>query len=90
MAEWVGLAAQWLQPIYREIAQEVLKDGYVQVDETPVRYLAPGHGRTKLGYLWACGAPGRDVARCLAVVARVLAVALAVVAGDAGGQPPRL
>ena len=61
MAEWVGLAAEWLQPIYEKIRQEVMGHGYVQVDETPIRYLAPGHGRTKLGYLWTCGAPRGDV-----------------------------
>lgn len=61
MAEWVGLAAEWLQPIYQHIRQGVLGDGYVQVDETPIRYLAPGHGRTRLGYLWTCGVPYGDV-----------------------------
>jgi len=61
MAEWVALAAEWLQPIYRQIQQGVLSGGYVQVDETPIRYLAPGHGRTKLGYLWTCGVPRGDV-----------------------------
>jgi transposase len=61
MAEWVGLAAEWLQPIYQHIRQGVLDDGYVQVDETPIRYLAPGHDRTKLGYLWTYGAPKGDV-----------------------------
>jgi transposase len=61
MAEWVGLAAEWLQAIYQHIRRGVLSDGYVQVDETPIRYLAPGHGRTKLGYLWTCGAPQGDV-----------------------------
>jgi len=61
MAEWVELAAEWLQPIYREIQQGVLSRGYVQVDETPIRYLAPGHGKTKLGYLWTCGVPRGDV-----------------------------
>ena len=61
MAEWVELAAQWLKPIYRQIQQGVLSRGYVQVDETPIRYLAPGHGRTKLGYLWTCGVPRGDV-----------------------------
>ena len=61
LAEWVELAAEWLQPIYRQIQQGVLRGGYVQVDETPIRYLAPGHGRTKLGYLWTCGAPRGDV-----------------------------
>jgi len=33
----------------------------VQVDETPVDYLAPGHGKTKQGYLWTCSRPGGDV-----------------------------
>jgi hypothetical protein len=61
MAEWVGLAAEWLKPIYQRIQQGVLSHGYVQVDETPVRYLAPGNGRTKLGYLWTCGVPRGDV-----------------------------
>ena len=61
MAEWVGLAADWLKPIYEHIRGEVLSSGYVQVDETPIRYLEPGHGRTKLGYLWTCHAPRGDV-----------------------------
>lgn len=61
MAEWVGLAAEWLKPIYQEIKQGVLHEGYVQIDETPIRYLAPGNGKTKLGYLWTCGAPRGDV-----------------------------
>ena len=33
MAEWVGLAAEWLQPIYSLIQQDVFGHGYVQVDE---------------------------------------------------------
>ena len=61
LAAWIGLAAEWLQPIYREIQKGVLSGGYVQVDETPIRYLAPGHGKTKLGYLWTCGVPRGDV-----------------------------
>ena len=61
LAEWVGLAADWLQAIYNEINKEVFARGYVQVDETPIRYLAPGNGQTKLGHLWTCGAPRGDV-----------------------------
>jgi transposase len=61
MAQWVGLAADWLKPIYEEIRAHVLDEGYVQIDETPIRYLAPGHGKTKLGYLWACNKPRGDV-----------------------------
>ena len=61
MAQWVALAAHWLQPIYDRIRNDVLANGYVQVDETPIEYLAPGHGRTKLGYLWTCARPDGDV-----------------------------
>jgi hypothetical protein len=60
MGEWVDQAAFWLQPIYQEIQREVFGHGYVQTDETPIRYLEPGHGQTKLGYLWTCHRPGGD------------------------------
>lgn len=61
LARWVELAADWLQPIYDQIRTGVMAGGYVQVDETPVAYLAPGHGKTKQGYLWTCARPGGDV-----------------------------
>jgi transposase len=61
MTRWVGLAADWLTPIYEHIQTGVLAGGYVQVDETPVEYLEPGHGKTKQGYLWTVCRPGGDV-----------------------------
>ena len=60
MGEWVGVAADWLRLIYEAIRREVLAGGYAQVDETPIRYLEPGHGETKLGYFWVCHRPGGD------------------------------
>jgi transposase len=74
MARWIGLATDWLRPIYEHIHTGVMAGGYVQIDETPVEYLSPGNGQTKQGYLWACKRPGADVsftwatsraARCL-------------------------
>ena len=50
------------------------------VDETPVRYLAPGNGNTKQDYFWAVNRPGGEViyqweisraARCLETVVPV-------------------
>jgi hypothetical protein len=35
--------------------------GYVQVDETPVNYLEPGHGRTRQGFFWTASRPRSDV-----------------------------
>ena len=61
MGQWVALAADWLGLIYKEMHSGVMSDGYVQVDETPIRYLAPGHGKTKTGYFWTMHRPGGDV-----------------------------
>jgi len=61
LARWVELAADWLRPIYEHIRTGVLGGGYVQIDETPIRYLAPGNGQTKQGYLWTAHRPRGDV-----------------------------
>ena len=61
LARWVELAADWLQPIYEAIRTGVMAGGYVQVDETPINYLEPGHGRTKQGYFWTASCPKGDV-----------------------------
>ena len=74
LAGWIDLVADWLQPVYGHLRRDVFARGYVQIDETPVRYLAPGHGKTKQGYFWAVNRPGGEViyqweisraARCL-------------------------
>ena len=61
LARWVELAADWLRPVCEAMRRDVLSGGYVQVDETPVRYLCPGLGRAAQGYLWTCARPGGDV-----------------------------
>jgi hypothetical protein len=57
----VELAADWLKPIYDHIRTGVMAGGYVQIDETPIEYLEPGNGKTKLGYLWTTCRPAEDV-----------------------------
>lgn len=61
MAQWVGVAANWLGLMYEEMRSEVMANGYIQVDETPIRYLAPGHGKTRTGFFWAMHCPTGDV-----------------------------
>jgi transposase len=61
LARWVALAAEWLKPIYEQIRTGVMAGGYVQVDETPIDYLEPGHGKTRQGYFWTGSCPGGDV-----------------------------
>jgi transposase len=60
MARWVGLAAEWLRPVYQIILGGVWTDGYAQVDETVIRYLEPGSGRAQHGYFWTINRPGAD------------------------------
>lgn len=63
MADWIGITAQWLEPIYRRMQTELLGGGYVQADETPVRCNDPDEkrGGTTQGWLWVISRPGGDV-----------------------------
>ncbi len=60
MANAVTLVADWLQPVVEAMRVEQFASGYIQIDETPVKYLAPGKGRTAQGYLWTSHRPGGD------------------------------
>lgn len=63
MVEWVRLAADWGEPIYKLMVADLLAGGYVQCDETPVKYIDPDEkpGGTFQGYLWVLSRPGGDV-----------------------------
>ena len=62
MVDWTEQLATWLQPIYREMKAESFACGYLQADETPVRYLDRDEpGRSCQGYLWAFGHPRGNV-----------------------------
>jgi transposase len=62
LAEWVEHGAFWLRPIYDEMKRELLAGGYLQADETPIRYLDPDlPGAARQGYLWTYSRPGGDV-----------------------------
>jgi len=53
MCGWHNHLAERLLPLYDLIAQRMRASDYLQIDETPIKYLEPGHGKTKQGYLWA-------------------------------------
>jgi transposase len=58
MADWVGVVADWLKPIYNYLKDRLLAGDYIQVDETPVRYLDREiKGQSKKGYLWVFSHP---------------------------------
>lgn len=61
MSRWVQMSADWLRLIADAIKDEIFATGYVQMDESPVKYLSPGHGQTKQGYLWLASVPNGSV-----------------------------
>ena len=63
LCDWAGLATTFLEPLVKRMKTDLLQGGYVQADETPVRYNDPGlrDGQTAQGYLWALSRPGGDV-----------------------------
>ena len=54
---WNTAIAERFRPILEAIQREMLASQYLQIDETPIRYLKPGHGKTKQGYLWIYNDP---------------------------------
>lgn len=63
MVDWVRIAADWAEPIYKLMHAELIRGRYVQCDESPVKFIDPDEkgGRTVQGYLWVVSAPGGDV-----------------------------
>ena len=52
LANWVGGACWWLEPLQARLAKHVFGSGKVFADDTPIPVLDPGRGRTKMGRLW--------------------------------------
>lgn len=62
MVIWTRHCALLLEAIVLCIKKEIQASGYVQVDETPVRYLdGENPGRCSQGYLWTALVPGKCV-----------------------------
>jgi transposase len=62
LVQWVEHIAQWLLPIYEAMWQAMKAEGYLQIDETPVKVLDPEvPGKAAQGYLWFFAVPRGDV-----------------------------
>lgn len=61
MSRMVDQVADSFQLIVEEMIRQQFASGVVQMDETPIRYLEPGHGKTKQGYMWATRGMNGDV-----------------------------
>jgi transposase len=52
MCHWHNHLADQLLPIYNLIAARLRASDYLKVDETPIKYLDPGTGKTSTGQFW--------------------------------------
>ena len=52
LANWVGGACWWLEPLQARLAAHVFGSSKIFADDTPIPVLDPGRGRTKMGRLW--------------------------------------
>jgi transposase len=52
LANWVGGACWWLEPLQQRLAEHVFGSQKLFADDTPIPVLDPGRGRTKTGRLW--------------------------------------
>jgi transposase len=55
LAQWVGACGVQLQPLVDALKAEMLSRTELHADETPVRMLKPGLGKTHRTYLWSYG-----------------------------------
>jgi transposase len=63
LCEWIRIAADWLEPVYRAMLRRLLDGDYVQADETPIKCQDPDQEGLGIfqGYLWVVTHPGADV-----------------------------
>lgn len=55
LADWVGKSTALLEPLVEAIGRHVLAGQAIFADDTPVKMLAPGTGKTATARLWAYG-----------------------------------
>ena len=61
MCSWHNHMAGMLLPLHYRIKERLRSANYLKADETPIRCLAPGHGKTIQGYLWTYQHPEHGV-----------------------------
>jgi transposase len=52
LMQWVGASSELLGPLVAALARHVLAASNINADDTPIKVLAPGTGKTKKGRLW--------------------------------------
>ena len=62
LADWIGRAAWWLAPLAKLIGTTVMTQPVLYTDDTPIRTLAPGTGKTRLSRFWVYAVDPRPYA----------------------------
>jgi transposase len=52
MASWVGQCGVQLKPLAALLRQHLIKQAVLHADETPIKLLSPGSGKTDTAYAW--------------------------------------
>jgi transposase len=52
LADWVGRGAWWLRSLAEAMGRYALAQRVIWTDDTPIRVLAPGHGKTREARFW--------------------------------------
>ena len=52
MAQWIGICGLRLTPLAEALKDFILGHDVVHADETPIKLLAPGKGKTSRAYVW--------------------------------------
>jgi transposase len=60
MASWGGQCARLLDIVVDEIKKEIFNSSHIHGDDTTLKVLAPGNGKTKTGRLWAYTRNGKN------------------------------
>jgi transposase len=60
MASWGGQCARLLNIIVDEIKKEIFSSSHIHGDDTTLKVLAPGNGKTKTARLWAYARNGKN------------------------------
>ena len=60
LCKWTMRASLALKPLYDRMITRILESDNIFYDETPVKMLVPGRGKTKQTYMWVLGISGRS------------------------------
>ncbi len=63
MAGWAGQCSRLLEPLIEELKKSIFASSHIHADDTKIRVLAPGSGKTKTGRLWVYVRDGRSHVR---------------------------